>query len=120
MGNALQIGQHFFTNNAQGIPFKGDGTFASAASAAGSVVKTGIGDAIVAGLNLFVPGSGDAVKGLDTVGGFGIFGGKSWVDQIKDWFSNGHFFQRIAIGISALLFIGGALYLLGNKVIKEG
>lgn len=96
------------------------GNLASATTAAGSTIKTGVGDAIVAGLNLFVPGSGDAVKGLDTVGGFGIFGGKSWVDQIKDWFSNGHFFQRLAIGILALLLIGGALYLLGNKVIKEG
>lgn len=50
-------------------------------------------------------------------------GGKSWLEQIKDWLKESHFWQRLGIGFLALIFIAGALYLLGTgklaKIVKE-
>lgn len=50
-------------------------------------------------------------------------GGKSWVQQIKDWFKETKFWQRLAIVVLALILIAAAFYLFGSgktaKIIKE-
>lgn len=84
-----------------------------------------LGGALQAGLDTLPGGnlvSGAVSGALGSIPGLGgIFGGPStsWVQQIEDWIKNSHFWQRIAIGILALIFIGGAIFLLGNKVIRN-
>jgi len=50
---------------------------------------------------------------------FGIGGGKSWLEQFRDWLANSHFWQRIGMAILGLIFIAAALYLLGSKQMKQ-
>lgn len=65
--------------------------------------------------NAIIPGSGEVL------GALGIGGSqKSWLQQLEDWIANSHFWQRIALGVLALIFLGGAIFLLGNKVIQKG
>lgn len=45
-------------------------------------------------------------------------GGKSWIDQFRDWLKESNFWQRIAIGALAILLIIGAIYLLGRGKSK--
>jgi hypothetical protein len=50
-------------------------------------------------------------------------GGASWIQQIRDWLAQSHFWQRLALGVLSLLLIIGAIYLLGSgklaKIVKE-
>lgn len=68
-----------------------------------------------------------AIMAANPVAGIGAkvfgLGGKSWIDQLKDWLKETKFFQRLAIVILALVLIWAAFYLFGSgkmaKIVKD-
>lgn len=48
----------------------------------------------------------------------GLMGGESWLDQFRNWLAESHFWQRLGIGLLAIIFIMGALYMLGQRATK--
>lgn len=90
------------------------GVLNNAAKSLASKAKSLLGTATVTGLNSVIPGSGDIVAGIT-----GIGGQKSWLQQLEDWISNSHFFERLAIGFIAFIFIFAAFYLLGTGSVQK-
>lgn len=64
-------------------------------------------------------GLGNVIPGVGAVANIIGLGGKSWIDQIRDWLSESYFWQRFALGFLGLLLILGAIYLLGNKILQQ-
>lgn len=64
-------------------------------------------------LENFIPGGGivSSITGLDG-------DRSSWFSQVIDFFTNSKLLQRIAIVFVGLVFVGGALFLLGSREIK--
>jgi hypothetical protein len=53
--------------------------------------------------------------GINPLGG----GGKSWLEQLKDWITNSGFFQRLALAIIAFIVLLAAFYLMKDNVIES-
>lgn len=91
-------------------------SFGSRLNSAMNVIKKGSGildtvKNVLAGNPLTAP----LAFGANILG----IGGKSWIDQIRDWLAESNFWQRLAIGFLAILLIVGAIYLLGSGSIKK-
>lgn len=87
----------------------------AAQDAISGALKNKLGSAARIAANTIMPGSGEVLNSLGLIPG----GGKSWIQQFQEWLANSHFWQRIALGVLALIFLGGAIYLLGSKQIKS-
>lgn len=112
---------------------------------AGAMVNTGLGNALSKVFNVFGAGNipkasvPDVSSGGFNLGGntamtaasiafpelapvfaaanaLGVGGDKcDWICQLKKWFAETHFWQRVALVILALLLLGFALYLLAEN-----
>jgi len=65
-------------------------------------------DTVVAGANAVIPGSGSLLEGL------GVVGDCDWFCQFKQWITESGFFQRVALGVLALILIAAAVAYLGR------
>ena len=63
-----------------------------------------------------IPIVGGAAKSITD--GLGLTSDCNWLCQIKNWFSETHFWQRVAIVVLALIVIAAAFYLLKDKAIQ--
>ena len=59
--------------------------------------------------------AGSLVNGAVSSLGGGESGISGIFDSFKTWLAESHFWQRVGIAIMALIIIGGAIYMLGNK-----
>jgi hypothetical protein len=84
------------------------------ADTAKGLVSGLIGDGAVAAANAIIPGSGMV---LDALG----FGGDScgWLCQLKNWIADSGFFQRLALGVLAIVIFGAAFYLYKPSVVQN-
>lgn len=89
---------------------------AAAKSAISGALKDKLGTAARVAANTILPGSGEILAATGILPGGDS---KSWIEQFRDWLANSHFWQRVALGVLALIFLGGAIYLLGAKQIKS-
>ena len=62
---------------------------------------------------------GPAGAATSVLSGLTGMGGPSYLEQFRAWLSESHFWQRIAIGILAIVLILGALYIIGNKATNN-
>jgi hypothetical protein len=88
-------------------------------NAAGKILNGQLGDAVAMGANILLPGSGEILKAIGV-------GGDSCgpICQFRKWLDESHFWQRLAIGVLAIIILMLAIWMLGNKmninIAKQG
>jgi murein DD-endopeptidase MepM/ murein hydrolase activator NlpD len=109
---------HFEVRNAAGGVVNGSAILKQGkqlVSAGGSAVKNAAIGALKAAA-LSNPITAPLAIGADLLG---IGGGKSWLDQLKDWIASTGFFQRLALAILAFIILAAALALMKGNLIQQ-
>lgn len=119
-GNSTGNHLHYELRNAAGAVLNPRGLLDGAIGEARGLLDRGrdalgnifSSDAVAAGANVILPGSGTVLQGL------GVIGECDWLCQFKEWIAESGFFQRLALAIFAFILIAAAVTFLGKGQLQ--